>query len=315
MARPLRIDQEDTFYHVLNRGNERRAIFRDDRDREGFIERLGRCSERFSLRVYAYVLMGNHYHLLVRTGEANLSAAIQWLGVSYSTWHNARHRRSGHLFQGRFKSFLITEDTYLYRLLLYIHRNPLRARLVARLADWPWSSFRALAYGRGGPAWFDARLVHEQFDMDASGFREAIRQYDERRDDLLSSLYYGLVLGSPGVVEALRRRLEGRQDREKPQLQALRSHGSVEDRTAAYSRKLGLGRRAYAELLRPIRHVERPERDVLMYLLWRQGRLRLGQIGEHFGVGESAVSHACRRVEARLRTDRKLRTTLRAITE
>lgn len=76
MARPLRMDQEDSFYHVLNRGNERRAIFRDARDCEGFLARLGRCSQRFSLGVYAYVLMGNHYHLLVRTREANLSAAI-----------------------------------------------------------------------------------------------------------------------------------------------------------------------------------------------------------------------------------------------
>ena len=78
MARPLRIDQEDTFYHVLNRGNERRAIFRDPRDYEGFLDRLGRCSQRFSLEVYAYVLMGNHYHLLVKTHEANLLAAMQW---------------------------------------------------------------------------------------------------------------------------------------------------------------------------------------------------------------------------------------------
>jgi len=76
---------------------------RDDHDREGFLERLGRCSERFSLGIYAYVLMGNHFHLLVRTREANLSLAIQWLGVSYSTWHNVGHHRSGHLFQGRFK--------------------------------------------------------------------------------------------------------------------------------------------------------------------------------------------------------------------
>src|SRR4030042_891859 len=155
MARPLRIDREDTFYHVLNRGNEQRAVFRDAQDCEGFLARLGRCSERFSLAVYAYVLMGNHYHLLVRTREANLSAAIQWLGVSYSTWHNARHRRSGHLFQGRFKSFLIAEDSYLYRLLLYIHRNPLRARLVERLADYPWSNYRDLAFGWGDPARFD----------------------------------------------------------------------------------------------------------------------------------------------------------------
>jgi REP element-mobilizing transposase RayT len=315
MARLLRIDQEDTFYHVLNRGNERRAIFRDDHDREGFLERLGRCSQRFSLGVYAYVLMGNHYHLLVRTSEANLSAAIQWLGVSYSTWHNVRHHRSGHLFQGRFKSFLIAEDAYLYRLLLYIHRNPLRAKIVERLADYPWSSYRALAYGRGGPAWFDRRLAYEQFDLDARGFRQAVRQYDEGRDDLLSSLYYGLVLGSPAVVEELRKRLEGRRDREKPQLQALRSHGSIEERLAKYRRKLGIGTKECTELLRPTRHVERPLRDVLIYLLWREGHFRLGEIGELFGVGESAVSHTCRRVEQRLESDRKLRSLIRAATE
>ncbi len=101
MARPLRIDQADTFYHVLNRGNERRVIFRDEHDYEGLLDRLGRCSRRFGLRIFAYVLMGNHYHLLVKTGEANLSAAMQWLQVAYGSWHNRRHRRSGHLFQGR----------------------------------------------------------------------------------------------------------------------------------------------------------------------------------------------------------------------
>jgi len=93
MARPLRIDQEDTFYHVLNRGNERRAIFRDEHDYEGFLDRLGRCSQRFGLDIFAYVLMGNHYHLLVKTREANLSAAMQWLQVAYGSWHNRRHRR------------------------------------------------------------------------------------------------------------------------------------------------------------------------------------------------------------------------------
>jgi putative transposase len=315
MARPLRIDQEDTFYHVLNRGNERRAIFRDDHDREGFLDRLGRCSQRFSLGIYAYVLMGNHYHLLVRTSEANLSAAIQWLGVSYSTWHNVRHRRIGHLFQGRFKSFLIAEDAYLYRLLLYIHRNPLRAKIVERLADYPWSSYRALAYGRGGPAWFDRRPVYEQFDLDARGFRRAVRQYDEGRDDLLSNLYYGLVLGSAAVVEELRKRLEGRRDREKPQLQALRSHGSIEDRLAELCRRLGIKAGDREELLRPTRHVERPERDVLIYLLWREGGFRLGQIAECFGVGGSAVSHACRRAEQRLEKDPKLRKIVEAASE
>jgi REP element-mobilizing transposase RayT len=315
MARPLRIDQEDTFYHVLNRGNERRAIFRDDGDRAGFLARLGRCAERFSLAVYAYVLMGNHYHLLVRTREANLSAAIQWLGVSYSTWHNARHQRCGHLFQGRFKSFLIEENAYLYRLLLYVHRNPLRAQLVTRLADYPWSSYRALAYGRGGPPWFERRLVYEAFDVDESRFRAAVGRYDEREDALLSQLYYGLVLGSPAVVEQLRQRLAGRRHREQPQLQALQSHGSIPERLAEYARRLGIGTPELEELSRPVRHRERATRDALMYLLWREGRFRLGQIAPYFGVGYAAVSHASRRTERRLEKDRKLQRLLRGIME
>jgi REP element-mobilizing transposase RayT len=306
MTRPLRIDQEDTFYHVLNRGNERRAIFRDEQDYEGFLDRLGRCSQRFGLGIFAYVLMGNHYHLLVKTHEANLSAAMQWLQVAYGSWHNRRHRRSGHLFQGRFKSFVIQETEYLQRLLLYIHRNPLRAKLAERLEDYRWSSYRALAYGRGGPAWFDARLAYEQFDLDAKSFRQAVRRYDERADDLFSSLYYGLVLGSPAVVEELRRRVAGLREPDKPQLRALQSHGTIQEHLADHRRKLGIDSRQYASLLRPIRHRERPTRDVLMYLLWRQGRFRLGEIGLAFGVKYSAVSQACRRAEHRLQTDRDL---------
>jgi len=315
MARPLRIDQEDTFYHVLNRGNEQRVIFRDTRDYEGFLSRLGRCSQRFSLAVYAYVLMDNHYHLLVRTREANLSAAIQWLGVSYSTWHNTRHQRVGHLFQGRFKSFLIAEDSYLYRLVLYIHRNPLRAGLVERLADYPWSSYRALAYSRGGPAWFDRRLVYAQLDMDGRRFREAVGRYDERQDGLLSQLYGGLVLGSPALVEEIRRRLAGQQEREKPQLQVLRTHGSIAERLAEYALRLGIETPELTELLHPLRHRERPRRDALMYLLWHEGRFRLGQIAQHFGLGYSAVSKACRRVERRLQTDRGFRKMLHTVVQ
>ena len=313
MARPLRIDQEETFYHVLNRGNERRAVFRDEADYEGFLDRLGRCSQRYELDVYAYVLMGNHYHLLVKTRQPNLSIAMQWLQLAYGTWYNRRHHRSGHLFQGRFKSFVIQEPEYLYRLLLYIHRNPLRAKLVERLEDYGWSSYRPLAYGRGGAKWFDAQLVYEEFDLDAKAFRQAVGRYDERKDDLLSSLYYGLVLGSSEVVEDLRRRLHGQKAQDKPQVRALQSHGSIEDRLAEYRQRLGIKEQEYASLLRPIRHRERPLREMLMYLLWREGRYRLDRIAEHFGVGYSAVSQACRRAEQRLQTDRELRQRMEGI--
>ena len=99
MARPVRLDLPDSFYHVLSRGNERRRIFYSAADYEKFLELLGETVERFSTEIHAYVLMPNHYHLLLRTHYANLSRAIQWLGVSYAVWFNHKHKRSGHLFQ------------------------------------------------------------------------------------------------------------------------------------------------------------------------------------------------------------------------
>ena len=160
MARPLHIDQGDTFYHIINHGNERRAIFRDDADREGGLARLSRCGQRFEVDVFAYVLMGNHYHLLVKTHQAHLSREMQWLDVAYSTWHNARHHRRGHLLLGRFKSFLVPETSHVYYLLLYIHRNLLRARIVTQLADYRWSSYPPLSYGRLRSDRFDSQLVY-----------------------------------------------------------------------------------------------------------------------------------------------------------
>jgi putative transposase len=307
MARPLRIEREDTCYHVINRGNARAWIFHEPADYQGFLDRLGRCAERFEIDVLAYVLMGNHYHLLLRTRRASLSAAMQWLGVAYGSWHNARHRRSGHVFQGRFKSFLVHEQEYVYRLFLYMHRNPLRAKAVERLAEYPWSSYAALAYGRGGPAWFDPAGTHRFLDTDARAFRRAVARYDERRDDLFSNLYYGLMLGSAEAVESLRRQFADSPDPEKPQVHQLRSHGGIEACIAPWCRILGISDAACRALRRPARHVARPERDVLIYLLWRDGRFRLAQIGEYFGIGYPAVSLAKTRAETLLQKDKPLR--------
>lgn len=109
MARTLRIDRIGGWHHVTARGNERRAIWTDDQDRDAFVERLETWAERFEVRLHAYVLMPNHYHLLVELPRAGLSRAMQWLNLSYSAYYNARHRRSGHLFQGRFASVAVDE--------------------------------------------------------------------------------------------------------------------------------------------------------------------------------------------------------------
>src|SRR5580704_2469249 len=120
MARPLRVDVVGGWYHVTARGNERRAIFRDDTDRRRFLDLMAEWVERFGLRLHAFVLMDNHYHLLVETPRANLSIAMQWLGVSYTVWFNQRHRRAGHLFQGRFKAILL-EESAAVEISRYLH--------------------------------------------------------------------------------------------------------------------------------------------------------------------------------------------------
>src|SRR6266571_8366879 len=126
MARPLRIEYEGAHYHVTSRGNERKAIFRDDTDREKFLELIGRAVEQFDIRVHAYVLMDNHYHLLIETPKAGLNRALRYLNGVYTQAFNRRHKRVGHLFQGRYKAILVEKDSYLLELSRYIHLNPVR---------------------------------------------------------------------------------------------------------------------------------------------------------------------------------------------
>jgi len=127
MARPLRIDVAEGWYHVMSRGIERRPIFLDDAYCFHFLDLLGEMSQRYGIEVHVYNLMGNHYHLIVRTPEANLSAAMQWLNVSYGAWFNAKQRRVGHIFQGRFRSTLIDGDGgWLLDVSAYVHLNPVR---------------------------------------------------------------------------------------------------------------------------------------------------------------------------------------------
>jgi REP element-mobilizing transposase RayT len=309
MARPLRIECANAFYHGFSRGNERRAVFYDDRDRQHFLDLLGLLCERFEAEPWAYVLMPNHYHLVVRTLRPNLSRAMQWLGVAYTNWFNARHDRSGHLFQGRFKGILVEDDAYLRRLLLYVHRNPLRSGLAERLADYPWSSYRCLAYGRGCLGWFRPALALGLFGGRQQEFRRAVQEYSEEEDGLFENLWHGLWLGSEKGLKAFVKRLGIQRHREKPQTRAALRPGvgaSVPALAAQWAADLGISPGELEELRRPRRHVSRPLRDVLIHVVWRGSDQRLSDIGAYFGVRYAGVSVASRRAEAHLQAHRRL---------
>ncbi len=173
MARPLRIEFSGAIYHVIVRGNERKAVFRDDADREFYLRRVAHYREKFGFRLLAYCLMSNHVHLAIETGSEPLSRIMAGLQSSYTQYFNRRHRRVGHLFQGRYKAFLVERDRYALALLRYLHENPVKTRIVSKPEEYVWSSDRHYRGGRG-PKWLDADRLLEMLGARRS---EAIRAY------------------------------------------------------------------------------------------------------------------------------------------
>ncbi len=146
MARKLRVEYDGAVYHLMSRGNGKQDIFLDSKDRKMFIKALGETCEKTGWRVYAFCLMGNHFHLCLETPQPNLVTGMKWLLGTYSTRFNKRHDRVGHLFAGRYKSLIVDGSNrgYLHRVCDYIHLNPVRAKLLSpsqSLNDYPWSSY------------------------------------------------------------------------------------------------------------------------------------------------------------------------------
>lgn len=163
MARKPRVEFPGAFYHVLARGNQKQKTFLNETDYERYRSRLKHYREKFVFSLYAYVLMPNHVHLLIKTGETPLSKIMQGLQFSYTQYFNRTHRKVGHLFQGRYKAILCEEESYLLELVRYIHLNPVRAGLVRRPEDYPWSS-HPLYLERGKNVWLEKDFVLGLFD-------------------------------------------------------------------------------------------------------------------------------------------------------
>lgn len=145
MPRRLRIQYPGAIYHVMARGNGRQKIVRDDADREQLLAGLERCVHRNGWRIFAFVVLSNHFHLVLKTPEPNLARGMQVFLSSYANAWARRHGFVGHVFQGRYRTELIEDETYLWTVTRYVHLNPVRAGLVAHPADWRWSSYPSYA--------------------------------------------------------------------------------------------------------------------------------------------------------------------------
>lgn len=179
MPRPCRVTYEGAIYHVTIRGNNDEVVFRDDQDRRTYLERVAQASGRHAMSILAYVLMTNHVHLIVRTRQANISAAMQWLHGCYAALYNRRHVRRGHLFGGRFFSSVIDREEYLLESTRYVHLNPVRAELVRRPEDYDWSSYRRYVTGAQAPAPVERDFVLEILSADSSRREILYRRFVE----------------------------------------------------------------------------------------------------------------------------------------
>lgn len=309
MARQWRIEFPGALYHVLSRGNALQDIFLSDDDRHLFLALLEEFSERFNVEVYAYVLMGNHYHLLVKTLDANLSKAMQWFGTSYTRKFNLNNHTGGHLFQGRFKSIIVENDAYLMRLSCYIHRNPLRANIVERLADYPWSSYLYYGYKKKPPGWLKTNTIVEQVSSADrhKAYRSKVQKYSDEESSIWEDVKHGFIYGSQEYVSDLKGRfLENKKDVELPQHNSLFKEIDSALLLDKASRVLNFNVEAARNAKRIGANVK-DNRDLLIYFLWKTGRLSNREIGALFGLTYSAVSCYVKAINDRIGVEQGLK--------
>jgi len=221
MARPLRLEYPGAVWHVTSRCNNREDIYRDDKDHLMFLSIFAEAVRRYRWIVHAYTLMTNHYHLIIETPEMTLSRGMKWMNGKYAQWFNRRHGRSGNLFQGRFKGFLVEKERYLMALIRYVALNPVRARMVDRPEQYRWSSYRATAGLEEPPPWLTTDWALTPFGIDLIAQQQGYREYVDKGagiersplDDAIGQLF----LGTEGWLAEMRVLVESKaRSREHP---------------------------------------------------------------------------------------------------
>lgn len=293
MARAWRIEYEGALYHVLSRGNDKKNIVISDDDRRIFLKTTGEMAERFDIDIFAYALMDNHYHLLLRTNRANLCRSMQWFGATYTKRFNLRNNHVGHLFQGRYKNMLVQNDSYLLQLSYYIHRNPLRAGIVERLADYHWSSYGVYAYGRNHPNWLTTEPILAQFKNVKDphrAYRRKVQKYSKEDPKDWEDLRHGILVGSEKFVKNMKKRfLPDIPHTELPHQKRVTRDLDIESVLVTVAAKLKCNLKYFKESKR-ISKSDKKDRDLLIFIAWQSGLATNREIGEIFGITYSAVS-------------------------
>lgn len=303
MARPLRIQYPGACYHVTSRGNEKRPVFKNERDREKFLVYLESAVVRYGAVIHVWCLMDNHYHLFIETPLGNLSQIMRHINGAYTTYFNVKWKRAGHLFQGRYKAILVEADRYAAELSRYIHLNPVRGGIVDTPKNYFWSSYLSYIGKNVPPAWLKTDFVLSYFGKEPKYAKTIYRKFVEERmektesNSPLQAVVASTLLGSPQFIEEItEKHLGGKQDKRNiPAINEL------------------IRRPSMAEILHKVNADfagEKLLKNIAIHCCWKYSGAKLQEIGDHFGISGAAVSQACRRLELKAKTDPHLKTIL-----
>jgi len=299
MPRPPRIEYPDAIYHVTARGIEGRMIVMDDKDRAKWLERLEHTVDRHGWRVFAFALLGNHFHLFLQTPKPNLAAGMRDLSGGHVAYFNARHGRKGHLFQSRYKAYIVEDEGYWQELSRYVHLNPVRAGLAEKPEDWRWSSYAGYHRQRLRRGWVDYGRVLEDFGGDSNPGRQRCREYMEDGlgrdlDSPFERAVHGFILGSDRLVERIEKMLDSGNTKARITQQPGPSPRELlAPIILAVARHYGIDPAKWV----PGRRCDHPARRVAASLAHRFSTLTSAQIAEALGYRNmSSVSTACRSV-------------------
>ena len=306
MPRKPRIHFPGAVYHVMLRGNAGQDIFIDDSDRSRFLLILQQEQELSGCRIHAYCLMDNHIHLALQVANIPLSKIMQKVGFRYTQYCNRKLKRTGHLFQGRFKAILVDQNSYLLELVRYIHLNPLRANLVNNPDAYRWSSH--ISYHKGvDTSWLTTDWVLAQFNSDRTSAREFYWNFiqdgfaDGYRKEFHSGSFEGRALGDEQFIEQALASASQRYDR--PATEAVILKAICESYNIELEELTSPGRRQpFAEA-----------RGVAALLVRQSDTLAISALGERLKRSMTGLSHAASRIEQRLKGDKELQDRLQQL--
>ncbi len=251
MVRPLRIQYPDALYHVTNRGNERKAIFKDDVDRTEFLKILSQSMTTYGIVLHSFVLMNNHWHFLAQTPLGNLGEFMRHFNITYTSHYNRRHNRVGHLYQGRYKNFVVEQDSYLFQVSRYIHLNPVKVSSLKRMSlekrlaylwNYRWSSLPGYVSKNNQLNFVEYKTVLAELGGDTRSGRKRYKK--QISNDLTAGLEIKKrvigqsILGSDGFVSWVRKIfLEDGDDHERPAVGRIQRYLSLEKSSPLLSKK------------------------------------------------------------------------------